>query len=293
MENHHSGDPYVIAEIGCNHAGDLEFAKKMISVAKNFCEVDAVKFQKRDNKTLLTESQYNAPHPNPMHSFGDTYGAHREYLEFSYAQHLELQEYCAKENIEYSTSVWDVPSAEMITSVNPRFIKVPSACNLNFELLGTLCDDYAGDIHISLGMTTSEEETQIVRFLDEKGRLRDCVLYACTSGYPVPFDQLALMEVKRLNEAYGDKVKDVGFSGHHLGIAADVAAMALGATVVERHFTLDRTSKGTDHSASLEPDGMRRLKRDLSNVSRAMTYKDGGLLPIESPTRDKLKWQEQ
>ncbi|NCL73995.1 MULTISPECIES: N-acetylneuraminate synthase family protein [Rhodococcus] len=282
--------PFVIAEIGCNHAGDLEIAKKMISVAANFCEIDAVKFQKRDNKVLFSEEEYNAPHPNPMHSFGETYGAHREFLEFTIEQHVELAEHCRKEGVVYSTSVWDVPSAKQVASINPEFIKVPSATNLNFDVLSVLIDEYGGKIHISLGMTTREEEERIVDFLRAKGRIDDVVLYACTSGYPVPFDQLALMEVKRLKDTYGSELSGVGFSGHHLGIAADVAAMTLGATTVERHFTLDRTAKGTDHSASLEPDGLRRLKRDLKHVSASLRYKEEELLDVEIATRKKLKW---
>ncbi|OZC60255.1 N-acetylneuraminate synthase [Rhodococcus sp. 06-621-2] len=284
--------PFVIAEIGCNHAGDLEVAKKMISVAANFCEVDAVKFQKRDNRSLFTEAEYNTPHPNPMHSFGETYGQHRDYLEFSIDEHVELIEACQKENIVYATSVWDVNSAEAVAQLDTPFIKVPSATNLNFGVLDVLCTQYEGKIHVSLGMTTKQEEKEIVQFFRGKGRIQDVVLYACTSGYPVPFDQLALLEVQRLRESYGHELDAVGFSGHHLGIAADIAAMTLGASLIERHFTLDRTSKGTDHSASLEPDGLRKLKRDLSHVSTSLVYKDEDLLDIETATRAKLKWRD-
>lgn len=290
MTNEKNNEPFVIAEVGCNHGGDMEFAKKMISIAANFCEVDAVKFQKRNNKALFTDAQYNAPHPNPMHSFGATYGEHREFLEFNLDQHIELSEHCKKEGIIYATSVWDVPSAEEISQLDTPFIKVPSATNLNFEVLAAISDNFSGQIHVSLGMTTKSEERQIVDFFQKRNRLGDVVLYACTSGYPVPFDQLALLEVKRLVETYGDQLFAVGFSGHHLGIAADIAAMTLGATIVERHFTLDRTSKGTDHSASLEPDGMRKLKRDLSHVATSLVYKEDDLLEIEAPTRAKLKW---
>jgi N-acetylneuraminate synthase len=104
--------PYVIAEIGCNHKGDMEIAKELIKIAKIFCNADAVKFQKRNNVELLTEEQYNAPHPNPANSYGDTYGAHREYLEFDVNQHAVLKAYCEEIGIEYSTSVWDTTSAK-------------------------------------------------------------------------------------------------------------------------------------------------------------------------------------
>ncbi|WP_375239676.1 N-acetylneuraminate synthase family protein, partial [Aurantibacter sp.] len=119
--------PYVIAEIGCNHKGNMETAKELIKVSKIFCNVDAVKFQKRHNKELLTEEQYNAEHPNPINSYGDTYGAHREFLEFSVEQHQELKTFCEDLDVVYSTSVWDVTSAKEIASLNPEFIKIPSA----------------------------------------------------------------------------------------------------------------------------------------------------------------------
>jgi len=263
----------------------------MIGVAAEFCEVDVVKFQKRNSRELLPAEQYDAPHPNAVHSFGDTYGEHREFLEFSVDQHLDLMETAAKFGVTYSTSVWDLTSAVEISGLNPKLIKIPSATNLHFELLGYLCDNYGGEIHLSLGMTTRSEEQEIVDFFRAHDRMGDLVLYACTSGYPVPHDQLAIREIERLVASYGMELHAVGFSGHHLGIAVDIAAFTLGATVVERHFTLDRTSKGTDHAASLEPDGLRRLKRDLSGVATALTFREGGgLLPVEHETRAKLKW---
>jgi N-acetylneuraminate synthase len=283
--------PYVIAEIGCNHGGDLELAKRMISVAARFCEVDAVKFQKRDPATLLTPEQYQAPHPEPRNAFGASYGEHREFLEFDIDQHAELAACAADHGVVYSTSVWDMPSAKAVVAMAPRFVKVPSATNQHTELLELLCAEFGGIIHLSLGMTTRAEEERIVALFRERGRLADLVLYACTSGYPVPFEDVCLLEVQRLCEAYGADVHAVGFSGHHLGIAADVAALALGAQYVERHFTLDRTSKGTDHAASLEPDGLRKLARDLRNVAKALTYKPSEVLPIEQAQREKLKWR--
>jgi N-acetylneuraminate synthase len=159
------------------------------------------------------------------------------------------------------------------------------------DLQEWLCANYFGEIHVSTGMTAAEEVNSIVEFYEKRGRAKDVVLYVCTSGYPVPFEDLCLREISRFRELYGARVKEIGFSGHHLGIAADIAAMALGATVIERHFTLDRTWKGTDHAASLEPDGMRRLKRDLTNVSKSLTYKARDILEIEEVQRRKLKWE--
>lgn len=281
--------PKIIAEIGCNHKGDMQIAREMIETAAVFCKADVVKFQKRCVRELLTRSEYIAPHPHPENSYGKTYGEHREFLEFSLDQHRQLQAWCKEFGIEYSTSVWDVTSAKEIVSLKPRMIKVPSACNLNKPLLEYLCDNFDGEIHLSLGMTTKDEEEKIVGYFEEKDRVQDLILYSCTSGYPVPFEDVCLLEIIRLREQYGQRVKAIGFSGHHLGIAVDNAAVALGAEWIERHFTLDRTWKGTDHAASLEPDGVRKLARNCRAVAKAMTYKREDVLDIEKEQHNKLK----
>ena len=139
--------PKVIAEIGCNHMGKIEIAKELIDLAKK-SGATYVKFQKRNNKELLTEEQYNAPHPNPNNSYGENYGAHREYLEFDLKQNKELKDYCEEVGVVYSTSVWDVTSAKEIITLNPQFLKVPSACNNNFEMLKVLRDDFKGQTQL-------------------------------------------------------------------------------------------------------------------------------------------------
>lgn len=284
--------PYVIAEIGCNHKGDMDIAKELIKVAKIFSNVDAVKFQKRNNKELLTKEQYNKPHPNPLNSYGETYGAHREYLEFDVTEHAELKAFCEEVGITYSTSVWDLTSAKEIESLKPEFIKIPSACNNNTEMLQWLCENYKGELHISTGMTTKDEIDDLVNLFKKYNRAKDLVLYNCTSGYPVPFEDVCLLDINLLIEKYGNDVKHIGFSGHHLGIAVDVAAYTLGANIIERHYTLDRTWKGTDHAASLEPMGLRKLSRDLKAVYEALNFKNQDILPIEKVQRDKLKNQK-
>ena len=284
--------PKVIAEIGCNHKGDIGIAFELLDLAKE-CGADIAKFQKRNSKELLSDEQYNSPHPNSHNSYGETYGAHREFLEFDLEQNKQLMNYCNEIGIEYSTSVWDVTSANEIVSMNPKMIKVPSACNNHFDMLKILRDDYNGDVHISLGMTTPEEVVKIIDFFDVEDILKNrVIIYACTSGYPVPFNELCLLEIKKLIDDFGDRVKSVGFSGHHLGIAADIAAYALGANWIERHFTKDRTWKGTDHAASLEASGFSKLIRDLDAVYKSMNYKDQDILDIEKPQRDKLKWRK-
>ena len=308
--------PKFMAEIGCNHMvrqrefvrhiavscarhtrrrvcvarqGDMAIAKELLKIA--FMQgADYAKFQKRNPKELLTKEQYDAPHPNPRNSYGETYGEHREFLEFSVEQHRELKAYCDELGLGYSCSVWDTTSAKEIVSLKPDLIKVGSPSNQNFEMQAVLRDEYAGDVHISTGMTTREEIEGIVQFWEEKGQAKRVVLYNCTSGYPVPFEDVCMLEIRYLHETYKDRVKLIGFSGHHLGIAIDVAAYALGATWFERHFTKDRTWKGTDHAASLEPTGLGKLIRDLKAAHKCMSFKPTQILDIEQPQRKKLKW---
>lgn len=281
--------PQIVAEIGCNHKGDLSIAKEMIMIATTFCKAEVIKFQKRCPRELLSAHEYEAPHPNPMHAYAPRYGAHREMLEFTADQHRVLKACREQHGAVYSTSVWDMTSAREIVALNPSFIKIPSACNLNFELLTYLATHYAGDIHVLFGMTTRDEEERILLCLEKHQAAGRTVLYSCTSGYPVAFEDICLLEITRLKTRFGGRVKEIGFSGHHLGIAADIAAITLGATWVERHFTLDRTWKGTDHAASLEPDGLRRLVRDVRNVARALRDKPVEILEVEQTQRAKLK----
>ena len=282
--------PKIIAEIGCNHKGDINIAKELITIAFE-CGADFVKFQKRNNKQLLSDIQYNTPHPNPINSYGKTYGEHREFLEFNIMQHRELKLFAENLGINYSSSVWDIISANEMVEISPLFIKVPSACNNNFGMLEILRDTYSGDVHISLGMTNYDEEQSIIDFFANTNQLNKLVLYSCTSGYPVRFDDICMLELVRIKERFGDKIKDVGFSGHHLGIAIDIAAYTLGANWIERHFTLDRTWKGTDHSASLEPTGLRKLCRDLAATCQSLTYKEKEILDVEHEQRNKLKFK--
>ena len=278
----------IIAEIGCNHKGDIKIAQDLIKAAKR-CGADVAKFQKRNNKLLLNKKEYESPHPEPWNSYGNTYGLHREALEFNIDQHKELQDFCSTIGIEYTSSVWELDSAKEISELNPLFIKVPSATNLDFKMQNFLCENYNGKIHVSVGMTKKKEIAQIIKFYTKKGRIDDLVLYCCTSGYPVSEKDICLLEIKNLQKLMENTEGGVGFSGHHLGIAPDIAAVTLGVDWIERHFTLDRTWKGTDHAASLEPEGLRRLCRDVKNVEKALSYKEEDILTIEKPQRAKLK----
>jgi sialic acid synthase len=281
--------PLFVAEVGCNHTGDVNVAKQMIVVAKT-CGANVVKFQKRCARELLTSAQYNAPYENP-HSYGRTYGEHREFLEFNLDTHRQLKGYAEQHGIEYSTSVWDMTSAREIAALAPRFIKVPSACNNHLPMLMFLRDSYGGEVHLSAGMTRQDELDAAVGVF--KNFPQRVFLYACTSGYPVPFKDVCMLEILRLRERYENTncVKAIGFSGHHNGIAIDIAAAVLGVAVIERHFTLDRAWKGSDHAASLEPGGFNRLTRDIRHLSEAWSFKASEILPIEQTQREKLKFR--
>ena len=281
--------PKVVAEIGCNHMGNMDIAKELIDLAKQ-SGVEYVKFQKRNNRELLTEEQYSTPHPVPGNSYGNTYGEHREFLEFDVEQNKELKEYCDALGIVYSTSVWDVTSAKEMVTFEPEFLKAPSACNNNFNMLKILRDEYQGQVQLSVGMTTKNEIEEIVSFFEETNQAKNRLLiYSCTSGYPVPAKDVALLEINWLYNNYGDRVSEIGFSGHHLGINLDVAAYTLGARWIERHFTKDKAWKGTDHGASLNASELSNLVMSLDEVHESLHYKDSDILTIEQVQRDKLK----
>ena len=283
--------PIVVAEIGCNHLGQIDVAYDLIKLAKE-SGADFAKFQKRNNKELLSQAEYNSPHPNPINSYGSTYGEHRENLEFDIDLHFKLKDYCEKIGIGYSVSVWDIISAKEVVELNPKYIKIPSAMNNHAKLLNFLADNYDGQIHISTGMTYMEELENLKNIFRQKDKLDKLVLYTCTSGYPIEAEEVCLKEIFKLKEIFQDSINDYAFSGHHKGVAIDVAAYTLGATWIERHFTKDRTWKGTDHAASLEPHGLYKLVRDLNNTYKALNYKSDEILSIEIPQRKKLKFKD-
>lgn len=279
----------VCAEIGGNHKGSMKIAKDMIGILANYCGVDIVKFQKRNNKELLTEHEYNMPHPNPENSYGETYGEHRESLEFSQEQHAELKKHCEDNAIEYSCSVWDITSAREIIQLKPKYLKIPSAKNNNFELLSFVCDNFKGEIHISLGMATRKEIDSLYDFLlIDKNRIYDTIFYHCVSDYPVKLNNVYLKEIQRIKECY-PSIKGLGFSGHHENYNIDNMVVCLDVQYIERHFTLNKNWKGTDHIASLEPDEMKNLVKNIKDSQSVWKYKNKELLDCELEQRQKLK----
>jgi sialic acid synthase len=277
----------IIAEIGGTHIGDLERAKYLASLAKEN-GADVVKTQKRNPRESVPKGWWDKPHPNEMFSYGKTYLEHRLNLELDQFQHAELKKYCEKIGIEYSTSIWDMTSAREIVELNPSMIKIPSACNHNTDMIDYLCDNYEGQIHISLGMTTASEREDIFNeYGPDSDANNDFVFYHCTSGYPVPFDKIYLKEIGDLAELLGEK--NTGFSNHGYDIAMEPAAYVLGARWFERHFIDDRTFRHTDASCSLEPQGLKKLVRDLKAIEQANAYKPRDIDSLELEQRNKLR----
>lgn len=279
--------PTVVAEIGNVHLGSLDRAKNLAKLAK-LCDADYLKTQKRNPYESTPIHMRDKPHPNQIFAHGKTYLEHRLNLELPIEQHAELKQYCEDIGIKYSSSVWDITSANEIISLRPDFIKIPSACNHHFKMMKILRDQYGGDIHISFGMTTKKERQDVIDFwIPCSERV---VVYHCTSAYPCPFDYLYLLEIEDLKMSLIDCGFRIGFSNHGYGIAADISAMMLGAEWIERHFVDDRTICHSDAPASLEPDGLRRLCRDLKNVHRALQYRPLELDDLEKEQRNKLKF---
>ncbi len=283
-------EPNVVAEIGCNHQGDVQIAKELVKKGVLHSGVNWIKSQKRDNSLLADEPLYRAPHPVPENAFGDDYHSHRESLELSVDEHAELRDLAKDLGANYFFSVWDIPSAQQAIDLNLPAIKIPSARNADYALLNFVYKEFPMAIHISTGMTTAQERMTLIEFIRASDRLSETVIYHCTAGYPIDFDDCCLGEIPYLRELVGSEAAGVGFSGHHRGIAVDIGAIALGASWIERHFTLDRTMKGTDHAASLEPDGLKRLVRDCAAMNKALSKKpEDYLLDVEQVQRDKLR----
>jgi sialic acid synthase len=254
-----SGPCYVIAEIGHNHQGDLETAKKMIRIAAS-CEAQAVKFQKRDNRSLFTKAFYERPYDNE-NSYGATYGEHREYLEFGMDAYRELMK-CAEENeVEFMCTAFDFNSVDFLQELGITSFKVASGDLTDTPLL-TYIARLGKPMFVSTGAATLEEvRTAYDTILAENDKL--CLLH-CTAGYPTEYADLNLEVIKTFRAEFPRAI--IGYSGHDNGILASVIAYICGAAVVEKHFTLNHAWKGTDHKFSLEPEGLRKQVRDLRRV---------------------------
>jgi sialic acid synthase len=256
-------DCFVIAEIGHNHQGDVEKCKDLFRVAKE-CGVDAVKLQKRDNRALYTRAMYEKPYDNE-NSFGATYGEHREALEFGRDEYLELQRYCRELQVTFFATAFDIPSADFLARLDMPAYKIASGDLKTTRLLRHVAE-YGKPMIVSTGGATMED---IVRAYDTIAPINPQLCFLqCTAAYPASPDELNLKVITTLRSRFPELV--VGLSDHENGIAMAVAAYVLGARVVEKHFTLNHTWKGTDHAFSLEPIGMRKLVRDLRRTRVAL-----------------------
>lgn len=249
-------DAYVIAEIGHNHQGDLDTCKALFKAAKD-CGADAVKIQKRDNRSLFTREMYESPY-NSENAYAPTYGAHREFLEFGRDQYIELIDYAKEIGVTFFSTAFDLKSADFLEELDMPAYKIASGDLNNTPLLRRVART-GKPMVISTGGGTMEDVRRAVEtVLPINSNI--CVLQ-CTSGYPPEYEELNLRVIETFREEFPEIV--IGFSAHDNGIAMPLVAYMLGARMMEKHFTLNRAWKGTDQAFSLEPGGLRRMIRDL------------------------------
>lgn len=271
---------YIVAEIGQNHNGDIMIAKKLIDMSAQ-CGADAVKFQKRDMSCELTSEAFNNPYDNP-NSFGKTYGEHRTFLEFNEEQHKELKEYSQAARITYFVTPCDIPSVEMMERIGVPFYKVASRDITNIPLLEKLAET-GKPIIISTGMADKQD---IEDALNAIGRDNSSVIIMqCTSEYPLSLENVNLRAINTIRHKFGFLV---GLSDHHSGIITAVAASLMGACIVEKHITLSRAMKGSDHAGSLERWGLEKLVDYIRAVELAMGNGKKEFNLVARPAKEKL-----
>jgi sialic acid synthase SpsE len=284
------GKTYIIAEAGQNHNGDILLAKQLIDMAampifdkfnnRQLPSVNAIKFTKRDLSEELSVDEYNRPYNSP-HSFGKTYGEHREFLELSYEQHAELENYARSKEMDFIETLTSIKTISLLKNVKVDAIKVASRDLTNLPLLEELAR-VGQKMIISTGMG---DEKEIDKALEIITKHHDNVsILHCISQYPASYENIDLLAIPYLKEKYP---YEIGFSDHSIGIVMAPVAVALGATIIEKHITLNRGMKGSDHQASLEPDGLWRMVRDIRNVEIAL---GGKRKVVQDGVRDfKLK----
>lgn len=276
-------DVFIIAEIGINHNGDVEIAKKLIDMAVD-CGCDAVKFQKRTIDIVYTKEQLDSYRESP---WGTTTRAQKEALEFGKEEYDIIDEYCKEKGIKWFASAWDEKSQEFLRQYDLKYNKVASAMLTHKKLLEMIAEE-GKHTFISTGMATWEIIDEVVDLFRSKG----CpfTLMHCVSTYPSDDEECNILMVKTLKERYDCPV---GYSGHERGILPSVLAVAFGATVLERHITLDRTMYGSDQAASLEKRGLELLVRDARRVRKILG--DGQVKMIsekELSIAKKLRYHE-
>lgn len=256
-------DCFVIAEIGQNHQGDLETCKRLFEAAK-YCGVDAVKIQKRNNRFLYTSRYFNSPY-NSENAFGSTYGLHRQALEFTKREYQQLKKYAEKLGLVFFATAWDEKSADFLNDLGVLCFKVASADVTSIPLLRYIAK-FKKPMIISTGTATLEDVKRAVSSIIPVNK--KLAVLQCTAAYPAAAELLNIRVIETYRKEFPELV--IGFSNHFNGISVDPVAYTLGARIIEKHFTLDRSMKGSDHAFSLEPVGMRKLVRDLKRVKMAL-----------------------
>jgi sialic acid synthase len=272
---------YVVAEIGHNHMGSVETCKELFQAAK-YCGVHAVKLQKRDNRSLYTHSFYNRPYESEE-SYGPTYGAHREALEFGRDEYLELQAFARELGLAFFATAFDVPSAEFLAELDVPAFKIASGDLTNTPLLRHVAE-LGKPMIVSTGGGLLDDVRRAYETVAEVNP--QVAILQCTAGYPAAWNELDLGVVGTYRECFADTV--IGFSSHDNGISMPLVAYILGARIVEKHFTLNRAWKGTDHKFSLEPQGLRKLVRDLERAFVAVGDGTKAMYPSEAEPIRKM-----
>ena len=273
---------YIIGEIGINHQGDINIAKRLIDIAAaSGC--DAVKFQKRNPDICVPEEQKSKP--RKWQGQDMTYLEYKYKIEFGKKEYDEIDRYCKQQGIAWSASPWDLDSLDFLMQYDLPFIKLPSAMLTNDKLLEA-CKKTNKKTIISTGMSTLEEIKHAVNILDGHERKHLYAILHCNSTYPAPLDELNLSAIQTLKNKFQC---EVGYSGHELTLGTTVSSVLLGATILERHITLDRNMEGSDHSGSVTPHGLFKLVSGVRELEEA--YGDGQIVVTESekPIRKKLR----
>lgn len=258
-----ASDMYVIAEIGHNHQGNVEKCKELFRAAKN-AGAHAVKLQKRDNRALFTREAYDKPYDNP-NSFGETYGAHREFLEFGWDEYVELKRFAAELGLDFFSTAFDASSADFLGKLDVPAFKIASGDLKSIPLLQHVAG-FGKPMFVSTGGATMEDVRRAYQAITPINS--QLCLMQCTAGYPPEWNELSLRVIESFRREFPLAV--IGFSSHDNGIAMSVAAYMLGARAIEKHFTLNRAMKGTDHAFSLEPIGLTKMVRDLRRLRVAL-----------------------
>jgi N-acetylneuraminate synthase len=273
------GQPvYVIAEIGINHNGDLDIAKQLIDVAVG-AGCDAVKFQKRTPEICVPAAQRDQIRETPWGEM--TYLDYKYKVEFEHDEYAAIDDYCRQHEIQWFASPWDVPSVDFLEKMNVVAHKVASACITDDELLAAMADT-GKPVILSTGMSTIDEVDHAVEILGHD----NVILLHTTSTYPCPAEEVNLRTIDTLRDRYDMMV---GYSGHERGLQVSLAAVAMGAVALERHVTLDRTMWGSDHAASLEPQGIQHLVRDVRIIETAFGDGIKRVFPGEEEPRKRLR----